>query len=88
MNYFEVIGCIFGLLGALLLALNNRYSGFGFYAFLVSNLAWIGYAIVQSVGGLTIQHIGFSITSLVGIYRWRAGKASTQYLDEPQSRDR
>lgn len=45
----EWLGCFSGLLGAALLALNTRHSGYGFVAFLASNLCWIGYgAITQS----------------------------------------
>jgi nicotinamide riboside transporter PnuC len=64
-------GCIFGLTGAFLLALNNRYSGYGFYLFLISNAAWIAFAMLTSVQALSVQNIGFTLTSLLGIYRWR-----------------
>lgn len=64
-------GCIFGLTGAFLLALNNRLSGYGFYLFLISNAAWIAFAMLTSVQALSVQNIGFTLTSLLGIYRWR-----------------
>lgn len=67
----EWAGCAFGLLGALLLATNTRASSLGFAAFLASNIAWIGYALARDVDGLLLQQAGFTLTSLLGLYRWR-----------------
>ena len=67
----EWTGCGFGLLGAFLVATNTRVSGWGFAAFLVSNLAWIGFASANGLGGLLLQQAGFTLTSLLGLYRWR-----------------
>jgi nicotinamide riboside transporter PnuC len=71
MSNFEYIGCGFGLLGALLLSLNCKHSGWGFVAFLVSNVSWITFAIQNGINGLLVMQFGFTITSLIGIYRWR-----------------
>ena len=71
MSNFEYIGCGFGLLGALLLSLNCKHSGWGFVAFLVSNVAWITFAVQNGINGLLVMQFGFTITSLIGIYRWR-----------------
>lgn len=65
------IGCIFGLLGALMLALNLPQSRYGFWAYLVSNLAWIGYSALTAQIPLLLQTMGFLVTTLIGIYRWR-----------------
>lgn len=48
----EWLGCIFGVLGALLLALNNRSSGWGWVAFLVSNAFWLTFGLVTDTRGL------------------------------------
>lgn len=71
MNLYEFLGCAFGLLGALLLSLNIKCSGWGFVAFLGSNIAWISFALQKGIGGLLVMQIGFTVTSLIGIYRWR-----------------
>lgn len=71
MSNFEYIGCGFGLLGALLFSLNCKHSGWGFVAFLVSNVAWITFAVQNGINGLLVMQFGFTITSLIGIYRWR-----------------
>jgi hypothetical protein len=76
-NLLQWAGCIFGLSGAFLLALNNRFSGYGFYLFLVSNAAWIAFAMLTSVQALSVQNIGFTLTSLIGIYRWRKSVVQT-----------
>lgn len=59
-----------GLLGAALLAMNAAYSGWGFVAFLASNLFWIAFALSSRAWGLVVMQIGFVGTSLLGIFRW------------------
>jgi nicotinamide riboside transporter PnuC len=71
MNLYEFMGCCFGLLGAFVLSLNCKHSGWGFVAFLGSNMAWIIFAIQNNLNGLLVMQIGFTVTSLIGIYRWR-----------------
>lgn len=66
----EWSGCAFGLLGAGLLALNTRLSGWGFVAFLVSNGLWIAFGLLTESPGLIVMQVGFTATSLLGIYRW------------------
>ena len=69
------IGCVTGLLGAFLLATNTRRSGLGFYAYLLSNAAWLGYAVEAHVLGLFFMQVGFTATSVLGVLRWRRGPA-------------
>lgn len=66
----EWLGCGAGLLGALLLALNTKFSGLGFIFFLLSNLCWISFALKAKSKGLLITQIGFTATSLFGLIRW------------------
>lgn len=66
----EWIGAITGLSGALLLALNMNISGYGFICFLLSNIAWILFALRTKSYGLLTQQVGFSATSIIGIMRW------------------
>ncbi len=69
----EWLGCMTGLLGAMLLALNNRYSGYGFVAFLASNVCWVMYGMLGGAWGLVVMQLGFTATSLLGLYRWFPG---------------
>ena len=63
-------GCLFGIIGASLVALNNRYSGYGFVAFLASNVCLITFGILTNAYGLVTMQIVFTGTSLFGIWRW------------------
>lgn len=66
----EWCGCGFGLLGALVLALKMPWAGYGFVAFLLSNICWIIYGVMIGSWGLVSMQIGFMLTSALGIYRW------------------
>lgn len=66
----EWAGCTFGLLGAFILALHNANSGYGFIAFLASNFCWILFARRINASGLLLMQLGFTATSLLGVYKW------------------
>lgn len=66
----EWVGSILGLAGAFLLAFNNSISGWGFVAFLLSNLCWIVFAVRQRAWGLLTMQAGFTASSVLGIVRW------------------
>lgn len=70
LSFLEWGGCASGVLGSLLLALNNRFSGFGFVLFIVSNLCWASFAILTGTGGLLLQQCFFTATSVLGIWKW------------------
>lgn len=65
----EWAGSISGLLGAFLLATNTSVSRYGWFAFLVANFCMILFALGIDKYGLMVQQIGFTFTSLLGIYR-------------------
>jgi hypothetical protein len=69
-NFIAWLGSLTGLLGSLLLALNNANSGWGFVAFLVSNAAWLFYSVQTKTWSMCIMQIGFTFTSILGVYRW------------------
>jgi len=69
LELIEWIGCATGLCGAALLALNNRYSGWGFVLFLVSNVAWIYFGLLTHATGMVVMQVGFTATSLMGVWR-------------------
>ena len=64
------LGFATGAAGSMLLAMNNRHSGFGFIAFLVSNGFWLVFGLLTRAPGLVAMQAVFTVTSLVGIYRW------------------
>lgn len=66
----EWLGSALGLLGAFVLALNASFSGWGFVAFLASNCALLAFAARQELNGIFCMQLGFTGTSLLGIYRW------------------
>lgn len=73
----EWVGAGFGVTGAALLALHIPISGFGFVAFLVSNIFWVAWSVSQEADGLRFQQIAFTCTSLVGTYNWLFGSPAT-----------
>lgn len=63
-------GCALGVLGSFLLATNSRFSGYGFLAFLGSNAMWISYGVMAGAPALIVMQVAFTLTSLLGVYRW------------------
>ncbi len=63
-------GALFGIMGALLLAAKSSYSGWGFVAFLMSNILWMAYGFLKRAPGLTAMQMAFMITSFLGIINW------------------
>lgn len=70
LTIIEWMGCALGVLGAGLLAMNNRWSGYGFVLFLGSNVAWIVFGVLTGAMGLVTMQIVFTMTSMVGIWQW------------------
>lgn len=58
------------LLGSLLLALKGKHAGWGWVLFALSNAGWIVFAQGYGHWFLLVQQIGFSITSLIGIWQY------------------
>ena len=63
-------GCLLGVLGSMLLALRTRISGWGFVAYLVSNVAWLCFALATGLTALAVQHLVYSGISGFGVWRW------------------
>lgn len=66
----EAIGSVLGVLGSVLLAMNSRWSGYGFIAFLASNVAWLIFGRHTGHWLFFAQQMVFTFTSLMGIWRW------------------
>jgi len=69
-DYLQRSGCFFGAAGALVLALNEPWSGWGFALFRASNFCWIPYGLETAARGLVIMQIVMTGTSVLGVYRW------------------
>lgn len=67
----EMLGKWTCLMGSGLLATQTRWSGWGFVFFLVSNAAWINAGSARGIDDLWQMQLGLTVTSLVGIFRWR-----------------
>jgi hypothetical protein len=63
-------GACFGVVGAGLLAIKCRASGFGFVAYLASNAFWLASAIAQDDKPMLLMQVVFTLTSMLGVYRW------------------
>ena len=66
----EVFAALAGLLGAFLLASRTPAAGWGWVAFLASNAGWIAFGWIRGHRWLVIQQVGFTATSVLGIWRW------------------
>ena len=55
--------------GSFLVALHNRASRWGWIAYICSNLVWSAFALTTGTYGLFVQQLGFTATSLYGLYR-------------------
>lgn len=82
LSVMEWMGCALGVLGALLLATNTRWSPFGWVVFLASNVFWIGYAMASHAEGLLAQQFVFTGTSLLGVYRWLLPSKRSAKMEE------
>ena len=72
MFFVSVLASVFGVLGALLLAMPTL-PGYGFGAFLVSNIAWLIASAHQRQWPLHMQQWVFLLCSLIGLWNWWLG---------------
>lgn len=68
-DWLEWLGSVISLIGAFLLAINISWSRYGWVAFLIANFVMIGWGLTIHAHGFVMQQLGFTITSLIGIYR-------------------
>ena len=78
-EFFEWSGTVLSLIGAASLAVNCRYSPLGWFAFLLANFCLLAMAILIDRHGLQLLQVGFTFTSLLGI--WREGLFSRRALE-------
>ena len=70
MPLVEVLSAALGLLGAFLLATRSRYAGLAFVAWFVSNIGWLIFGARHDHWFFFVQQIGFTATSVLGIWNW------------------
>ena len=70
MSALKWIGTALGVAGALVVALNLPFSGWGFVAFLVSSVSWTIAGIMMKEPSLIVLQGAFVAINLIGIYRW------------------
>ena len=68
--WLEWAGAFTGVGGALLLALNNDYSKYGFVLGLVSAVLWAIFGTKSEILGLVFMQCAFGLTAVIGVSRW------------------
>lgn len=66
----EALAAACGLLGAFLLAAKGEHAAWGWWAFLASNFGWLAFGWVRRHWFLLLQQVGFTVSSLWGIWNW------------------
>lgn len=66
----EILAAAFGLLGTVLLAHKGQRAGWGFAAYLASNIGWLVFSWENRHWALFAQQAGFTAASLYGIWTW------------------
>ena len=64
------LGTVFGVTGALIIAMNLGVVGYGFVLFLGSSLLWGTAGWLQRDGSLVVLQGTFTVINVIGIYRW------------------
>ncbi len=66
----KTIGVACGIAGALIVALNLSWSGWGFVVFLVSSLSLLWAAARMREWKLELLFVAYTIVNVIGIWRW------------------
>ena len=69
-NVIEILAAAAGLAGAFLLATKGEHAAWGWWAFLASNVGWIAFGWIRRHWFLLLQQVGFTASSLWGIWNW------------------
>lgn len=72
----DLIPAVLSVVGAFLVARYDRWSGWGWLLWIVSNLMWLVWATLGTadgniVRGIILQNGIFLLTSLKGLIKWR-----------------
>lgn len=80
----DSIGALTASIGALLLAMNGKQARYGWWLFLVSNIAWSVYAVREEVYSLLMQEIVYLVINFVGLWQWWFKPAIDRYRKEKE----
>lgn len=70
-HWIQAAAAACGLLGAFLLAAKGEHAAWGWWAFLASNAGWLAFGWIGRHWFLLLQQVGFTASSLWGIWNWR-----------------
>jgi len=70
LKLLSTIGLLFGIGGAVLIALNIDMFVIGYILFLISSLAWVWYAISTKQLNLFLLNFVFGIINSIGLYNF------------------
>lgn len=73
----EGVGAVAGIIGAALIASNTPVSSYGWVGFSISNVLLSGFAIHIRAWWMLSMQVCFSITNMVGLWRWLIEPALT-----------
>ena len=84
MQLIEFISAALGLLGAALLATRSHWAGWAFVVWLISNIGWIVFGAGNQHWYFIAQQVGFTVTSVLGVWTWLIHPAlrQSEALDE------
>lgn len=63
-------GSLNGIVGSVLLALNNSLSGYGYLFLLLSSIALIAWSYRNNANHTLTMQVCFCIINVIGIYNW------------------
>ena len=69
-SVLEWLGSIAGIAGALLMAMNTRFSAWAYPLWIVSSMALMGFALLCEHKGLGLQQTVFLAINTLGVWRW------------------
>jgi len=75
----DSIGALTASIGALLLAVNGSQAKYGWWLFLVSNIAWSVYAVQEGIYTLLMQEAVYLVINIVGLWQWWGKPALAKY---------
>lgn len=67
---FEWFGAGCGMLGALLISLNNDISKYAFILYTLNNLAFISFSIITRHRGVLVMNLFFLATAIYALINW------------------
>ena len=70
MELLKWAGTASGIIGAIIVALNLPFSGWGFVLFLISSVAWCIVGVRMKESSLVLLQGAFTAINILGIYRW------------------